>query len=94
MAVAVYAALSRAADAARPAGDPRTRTQLMADIFTERLLGCPADQLASEIELIMTDQALLTPHRDAATDEPADKPADGPGEADVPAWLVGYGTAP
>lgn len=98
-AVAVYAALVKAADAARATGDPRSRSQLMADIFTERLLGCPADQLPVEIELIMTDQSLLAPRPSDRTEPAAQDPATGTGtgnatEADVPAWLVGYGPIP
>lgn len=44
--VAAYAALMRAAEAARAAGDPRGRGQVMADTLVDRLTGCvraPAD---------------------------------------------------
>jgi Domain of unknown function (DUF222)/HNH endonuclease len=57
---AVMAALTKAADTARAAGDPRTRGQLMADAFVERITGqTAADQTPVEIQLIMTEATLF-----------------------------------
>jgi Domain of unknown function (DUF222)/HNH endonuclease len=82
--VAAYAALSKAADTRRAAGDGRSRGQLMADTLIERLLGQPAApgpvEIPVEIELVMTDRALL-----------GASPREGGQE---PAWLVGYGPLP
>ncbi len=78
--VASYAALGKHADEQRAAGDTRTRGQLMADAFAERLLGHPANQTPIEVELVMTDQALLGPRGETTAHEPA--------------WLVGYGPLP
>ncbi len=65
--VGVYAALKRAADAARSAGDERSRGQVMADTLVERVTGTPADQpVAVDLSLVMTDGSLL-----AGDDEPA-----------------------
>ncbi len=58
--VAAYAALCRHADAARAAGDPRSRGQLMADTLVERVTGqTDAAQVPVEIQLIITDQTLF-----------------------------------
>ncbi len=58
--VALYAALCRTADAGRAAGDHRSRGQLMADTLVERVTGrSSADQTPVEIQLVMTDRALL-----------------------------------
>jgi hypothetical protein len=87
--VAAYAALGKYADEQRAAGDARTRGQLMADAFAERIMGCAADEIAIELELVMTDQTLFTPPADDANFAP-----DKPTAADEPAWLVGYGPLP
>jgi hypothetical protein len=57
--VAVYAALSRHADTARAAGDPRTRAQLKADTLVERTTGTAGGISGIEIQLVMTDRTLL-----------------------------------
>jgi hypothetical protein len=58
--VAAMAALNKAADAARAAGDQRSRAQIMADTLVERLTGqANAHQVRVEVQLLMTDQALL-----------------------------------
>lgn len=96
--VAAYAALKRDADAAQLAGDPlgRTRSQLMADLFIERLTGqTAADAVPVCIDLVLSDETLL-----AAGHDPATIPAHGPVPAqlarelvaralnsDVPTWL-------
>lgn len=89
--VAVYASLTRAADAARAAGDPRGRGQVMADELVRRIAAGaePAGSASSgaarrdvepgparwQVQLVMTDRTLL-----AGDDEPATIP--------------GYGTVP
>ena len=78
--VAAYAALVRAADAARAAGDPRTRGQVMADTLVERVTGqTAASAVPVEIGVVITDRALLDP--------------GGP-DGQEPAWLPGYGPVP
>jgi hypothetical protein len=77
--VAVYAALTRHADSLRATGDPRTRGQIMADTFVERVTGqAAADAVPVEVQLVMTDRALLGDDH-----EPARVVGFGP----VPAWL-------
>ncbi|WP_445156168.1 HNH endonuclease [Arthrobacter sp. Hor0625] len=58
-AVAVYAALSRTADAARSDGDPRSRGQLMADTLVDRTTGTPGGISGIGIQLVMTDRTLF-----------------------------------
>ncbi|WP_261382625.1 HNH endonuclease signature motif containing protein [Arthrobacter sp. UKPF54-2] len=57
--VAVHAALTRAADTAHSAGDTRSRGQLMADTFVERVTGAPGGVSGIEIQLVMTDRTLF-----------------------------------
>ena len=58
--VAVFAALTRHADSLRSQGDARTRGQLMADTLVERVTGqATATAVPVEVEVVMTDQALL-----------------------------------
>ncbi|WP_306912598.1 HNH endonuclease signature motif containing protein [Arthrobacter sp. B3I9] len=57
--VAVYAALTRHADTARSAGDPRTRGQLTSDALVERSTGRAGGISGIEIQLVMTDRTLL-----------------------------------
>lgn len=73
--VAAYAALARAAETARSAGDERSRGQVMANTLVERVTGTPAGISGVEIQLVMTDRALL--HADA-------EPAGFPGTAPLP----------
>ncbi|MCB0911795.1 MAG: DUF222 domain-containing protein [Propionibacteriaceae bacterium] len=93
--VAVYAALKRAADTARAGGDERGRGQVMADTLVTRCTGqAQADQVPVEVQLVMTDQALLW-----GGSAPVEVPGYGPipaGQArrmlaglkeDTPAWL-------
>lgn len=83
--VAAYAALRKAADAARAAGDPRTRGQVMADTLVERLTGQgSAEAVPVRVELVMTDDTLL-----AGGDEPALVPGYGPIPAGLARDLVG-----
>lgn len=80
--VAVMATLSRAADAARAAGDPRSRGQVMADTLVNRILGRASHTQTQEepgvgvdLGLVMSDTSLF-------------------GDSDGPAHLTGYGPIP
>ncbi|WP_051420988.1 HNH endonuclease [Paenarthrobacter nicotinovorans] len=57
--VAVYAALTRAADSARSSGDTRGRGQLMADTLTARITGTPGGISGINLDLVMTDRTLF-----------------------------------
>ncbi|MFC8039713.1 HNH endonuclease [Paenarthrobacter sp. NPDC057355] len=59
--VAVFAALSKAADTARarPGAVERSRGQVMADTLVERLTGKPGGINGVEIQLVMTDRTLF-----------------------------------
>lgn len=88
--VSVLATLAEAADAGRAAGDPRSRGQIMADTLVERVTGqLRAEDVAVEVQIVMTDRSLL---------DGADDPATIPGHGPVPAgWarrlLAGLATA-
>jgi hypothetical protein len=59
--VATLAALTKAADAARAGGDPRSKGQVMADTLVERVTGLTqAGQVPVEVQLVVTDKALLS----------------------------------
>ena len=59
--VACFAALQNAADTACSDGDPRSRSQVMADTAVERLTGqASAPDVDVEVHVVMTDSALLT----------------------------------
>ncbi len=77
--VAVFATLSKEADAAMAAGDPRTKGQIMADSLVMRILSANGTQGDTEsgvmINLVITDQTLF-----AGGDEPG--------------WVEGYGPIP
>ncbi len=77
--IAAHTALSRHAHAAKASGDPRSRGQIMADTLVERVTGQEhAEAVPVEVNLVMTDQALL-----AGGDTPARLEGYGP----VPAAL-------
>ncbi|WP_159705200.1 HNH endonuclease signature motif containing protein [Arthrobacter sp. 18067] len=57
--VAVYAALTRAADSARSSGDGRNRGQAMADTLVERITGTPGGVSGINLDLVMTDRTLF-----------------------------------
>ncbi|WP_330474096.1 HNH endonuclease [Terrabacter sp. C0L_2] len=79
-AVAAHAALTAAADTARAAGDERGKGQVMADTLVQRVTGQDASDLVPvEIQLVMTDQALL-----AGDETPAQLTGYGPVPA---AWV-------
>ncbi|MCC9193275.1 HNH endonuclease [Arthrobacter sp. zg-Y916] len=94
--VAVYAALSRAADSLRASGDGRGRGQIMADTLVERVTGQDtADQVPVEVQLVITDRTLLSdvlfPQRQTGGDRVPGAPET---KADTPAYFPGYGTIP
>ncbi len=79
--VACLAALTRHADQAKAAGDPRTRGQIMADATVERLSGhAVAEGPPVEVNLTMPLEHLLNP--DDTT------PADMPGFGPIPAGIA------
>ena len=72
--VGVYAALSREADRLSASGDGRSRGQIMADTLVGRITGqAQADSMNVEVQLVMTDRALL-----AGESDPAFVPGYGP----------------
>jgi hypothetical protein len=78
--VAVYAALTKHADARKATGDPRSRGQIMADTLVERVTGqATAGAVPVEVQVVMTDRALLGDDH-----EPAHLAGHGP----IPAWLA------
>jgi hypothetical protein len=73
-AVAAHAALTAAAGTARAAGDERGKGQVMADTLVTRITGQSSpDAVPVEIQLVMTDRALL-----AGDDTPAQVTGYGP----------------
>nr|WP_231715079.1 HNH endonuclease signature motif containing protein [Arthrobacter gengyunqii] len=76
--VGVFASLSREADRLKAAGDARGRGQIMADTLVERVTGqARAEDVRVEVQLIMTDRALLAGVlpavvMDAGAEEPVD----------------------
>ena len=64
--VAVYAALRKEAVRLRTQGDPRTIAQIMADLLVERTTGQAAGPSHVEIQLVMSQGALLNGAQDAA----------------------------
>jgi hypothetical protein len=90
--VAAFASLKAAARAVKAAGDERTESQIMADLFVERLTGQPtAAAVPAEIQLVMTPDALLgTSDRPARIGDvvvPAQTARDLAARADAPRWL-------
>ena len=79
--VAVYAALTQHADALRAEGDARSRGQIMADTLVERVTGlAAAPNVPVEVNIVMSEEALL-----------GDATAPG---CDTPAHVDGYGPVP
>jgi len=82
--VAVYAALTRAADAARASGDPRSQAQVMADTLVARATGqAEADQVPVEVQVVMTDATLF-----AGANTPAEIVGYGPLPAGIARYLL------
>ena len=89
-AVAVWAALVRAAETARASGDGRSRGQAMADTLVTRCTGqAQAEQVPLEVQLVMTDQALLW-----AGNSPVELPGYGPVPAEHARRLLANSEAP
>jgi hypothetical protein len=83
--VAVHTALKRHADSRKAQGDARTRGQIMADTFVERLTGqATAEGTPVEIQLVMAEQALVRTRGGRRRDEPAHLVGGGP----IPAALA------
>ncbi|MBE7190639.1 MAG: DUF222 domain-containing protein [Jatrophihabitans endophyticus] len=84
--VACYASLSKAADTHRSDGDPRSRGQVMADLFVERLTGqATADAVGVGVEVVLPADVLLG---DDSSGEPALVTAPGLTPTPVPAELA------
>jgi hypothetical protein len=85
--VSAYATLCRDADTCLSGGDERGRGQLMADLLVQRVTGqAHAGDVPVEINLVMTDQALLG--AGPGRDEPADIPGYGPVPAPIARHLA------
>ncbi len=77
--VAAYAALQAHATATKAAGDQRTRNQIMADTFVERLTGqATAAAVPVEVGLVMTPESMT-----GQDETPGYVPGYGPVPADV-----------
>lgn len=90
--VAVWASLKAGARAEKAAGDERTESQLMADLFVQRLTGqTTASAVPVEIQLVMTPDALLgtsdQPARIGDCVVPAQTARDLARRSDAPRWL-------
>jgi hypothetical protein len=58
--ISVWATPGRAADETRAASDPRSRQQVMADMFHEHITGLSAaDAVPVTVNLVMSDETLL-----------------------------------
>ncbi len=78
--IAVHGALLRAAESARAQGDPRGKSQIMADTLVERLTGqADADAVPLEVQVVISDEALF-----GASQAPARIPGYGP----IPATIA------
>lgn len=86
-AVAVHAALARAAATAKAAGDERSKGQIMADTLVALVTGQEtASDVPIEVQVIITDRALFS-----GDDTPAHLPGYGPVPA---AWVRHLGPPP
>ena len=57
--VAVYAELTRQADALKSSGDDRPKGNIMADELVERVTGTPGGYTGIDLQLVMTDRTLF-----------------------------------
>jgi hypothetical protein len=90
--VACWAHLSMSARSAKASGDPRTESQIMADLVVERLTGqATAEAVPVEIQLVMSPDTLLgTSDRPARIGDavvPAGTARDLAARTDAPRWL-------
>jgi hypothetical protein len=108
--VAAYTALTQEADAARSAGDERSRGQVMADTLVERVTGTRGGMTGIDVQLLMTDRTLfqgdseparipgygIIPAETARTllVSPEHSGADAHGMRDLATWVRRLYTAP
>lgn len=90
--VAVWASLKAGAKAEKAAGDERSESQLMADLFVQRLTGqATASAVPVEIQLVMTPDSLVgacdQPARIGGCVVPAQSARDLARRSDAPRWL-------
>ena len=90
--VAAWASLRAAARAKKAAGDERSESQIMADLFVQRITGqATATAVPAEIQLVMTPDTLLgTSDRPARIGDaviPAHTARDLAARTDAPRWL-------
>lgn len=90
--VAVWASLKAAARAEKAAGDERSESQLVADLFVQRLTGqATASAVPVEIQLVMTPDTLVgasdQPARIGDCVVPAQTARDLARRSDAPRWL-------
>ncbi|MFC4429768.1 HNH endonuclease [Citricoccus alkalitolerans] len=100
-AAACYQNLTTAAASTIAEGDAveRSPQQVLTDLFVQRLTGqATAEAVPVEIQLIMTDTALLKATGNASgsvgEDSEAGTEASAGANADLPAWLPGHGPIP
>jgi hypothetical protein len=104
-AVAVHAALTRAAATARAEGEERTTGQVMADTLVERVTGqASAKAVPVEVQVVITDRALFSATFGTTDETLARVPGYGSvpaawargllGESDARTWLRRLFTAP
>jgi hypothetical protein len=88
--VAVYAALTKHADALRADGDERSRGQIMADTLVERVTGLSvASEVPVEVSVVMSDAAVFGDAGTAGRETPAHVDGYGPVPAPVAReWLA------
>ena len=98
--VAVHVALAKHADSLRARGDQRSRGQIMADTFVERVTGqTTADEVPLEVNVVMTQGTLLGDEQTPAQLEgygplPAPLVRDWVRETDAQVWLRRLFAAP
>lgn len=90
--VAAWANLRTSARAIKASGDARSESQIMADLFVERLTGQPtAAAVPVEVQLVMTPETLLgtsqRPARIGAETVPAGAARDLAAQPGAPTWL-------
>lgn len=86
--VALFGALTVAADSARAAGDARCRGQVMADTLVERSTGqASADAVPVQVQVVITDEGLLSD-----SDQPARLDGYGPVPAGIARRLASIAT--
>jgi len=94
--VAAYAALTQADDTSRASGEERSRGQVMADTLVERLTGqTHAADVPLEVNLVISDQALLGDPEQTGGQEPVEVLGYGPVPAPLARhWITETGLVP